>query len=361
MILSTIYIFNVAQNKYLYIGENGKASLSDSPQSINLTPMSDGTGRYQDDYASFDDNSKTAQWYIKTIDSANGTYAIGYNSPDAYTTNFVYATHNNMDNQVATSYTEPNKDFAPGIWRISTQDFEEQDIKLDENCTTYVAPSITKDKTRATLIRKFAPGKWNSLCLPFSLTSEQIEATWGTGTQVATYKAFNNEKTKLVFEACDIIEAGKPCLLRPASTSSDNTYTIPGINANDWDTSSAPAPLVSEGQSMQYVGTYRNIGNAPYNTYIFGGDDKMYYVNSNVGMKGFRAYFKDSDNTSPAKLLTWGLNDTPTSIDIIPSVNASAPKDIYRTDGTLARKHATSTQGLKPGVYIMSGMKVVVK
>ena len=88
-----------------------------------------------------------------------------------------------------------------------------------------------------------------------------------------------------------------------------------------------------------------------------------------MAMKGYRAFFTYR-GTAQSKQLTWSLDDTITAIDAMPSAPsaassadgaaASAPRDIYRPDGTLVRRHATTAEGLQPGIYIMNGMKVVV-
>jgi hypothetical protein len=46
----------------------------------------------------------------------------------------------------------------------------------------------------------------------------------------------------------------------------------------------------------------------------------------------------------------------------IDGINAEfAPADVYSIDGRIVRKNATTLDGLKPGVYVANGRKVVVE
>ena len=351
--MSAIYIFNVAQGKYLSIDEEGNASLSASPKAIELSTMEDGTGRFQD-------INHKKEWVVKTADASNGTYTIGYQMADAYATGFLYADDHSTQG-ISTTYAEPHSGFGAGVWLISSEELP-QEITLDENATTYTAPTLSASYTNITLTRKFANQKWNSICLPFALTQEQVEAAWGTGTQVAEYTQYQGQS--LTFATRQGIEAGQPCLLKPMQTTTDNKYLIKGIAKEAWDTADEPKTIQREGQ-LSYIGRYANEQYAPYHSYVFGGDNKMHYVVSNkVIMKGFRAYFIDESPSAEAKPLVWNLSNTPTAIEVVPTANASreaSPSDIYSLDGKIARKKATDAKGLKPGVYIMNGMKVIVK
>lgn len=354
LLMSAIYIFNVAQGKYLSIDEQGNASLSSSPKAIELSKMEDGTGRFLD-------INKQKEWVIKTADPTEGTYTIGCQMADAYATGFLYADSGNSSNGVATTYAEPHAGFSAGVWLISSEE-QPQEITLDENATTYTTPAISASYTNITLTRKFANQKWNSICLPFALTQEQVEATWGPGTQVAEYTQYQGQSLK--FATRQGIEAGEPCLLKPMQTTADNKYLIKGIAQEAWYTADEPKTIQREGQ-LSYVGRYANELYAPYHSYVFGGDNKMHYVVSDkVTMKGFRAYFIDKSPSASAKALVWNLSDTPTAIEGAPTATgpaASVPSDIYSLDGKVAKKKTTDTKGLKPGMYILNGMKVIVK
>ncbi len=351
LLMSAFYIFNVSQGKYLSFDTDGRASLSSTPTPIELTKADDGTGRY-------DDSSQQLTWVFKPINPAKKQYTIGYSVPDAYASGFLYAS-----DDVVLTYSEPDASFTRGVWQIISQDeIENEQVTLREEDTEYLAPSLDKTYTNVTFIRKFAKNAWNSLCVPFPITREQLESEFGQGTQVAVYQNYDVPSKRLFFKTTDAVEAGMPCLLYPTQPRDNLTYSFENILSSGWAKGTEPSEVKKDNQPT-YKGTYKNIGKAPKGSYIFGGNNKMYYVDSDVMMKGFRAYFMDENSSVVgAKQLSWGIGDTPTDIEVIPATNSpTAPTNIYQMDGKLAKNQATSTEGLKPGVYILNGMKVVVK
>lgn len=345
LLMSAFYILNVADNKYLSINDAGEPSLSSTPVAINFSPTKDGTGRYE---------ANQKSWLFKSVDDQNGYYVIGYNLPAANTTNFLYVNALADDGTLATTFAEP--ELAKGQWKIRTSlEQDAQEVSLDE-AEHYTPPQFTKDNVKVTFIRNFAAGKWNSLCVPFPVTKQMAEATWGAGTELATF--IGTTDNKLYFQKCESIAAGTPCLLKPAKTRADRSYVITGIQKSDWAQESTPKNIDNKG--MQYIGTYETT-TFPSRAYVFGGTNVLYHLTSAMESKGYRAYiWDDTTNANPAKQLNWGWG-TPTDIEILPATTSPSPTNIYQIDGKLAKKQATSTEGLCPGVYIMNGMKVVVK
>ena len=90
---------------------------------------------------------------------------------------------------------------------------------------------------------------------------------------------------------------------------------------------------------------------------------------NNYGMKGFRGYFKQF-NSSPLpqseaiNIAVYDGDGTVTDIvrvDANGEAEANAPHDIYNIMGQKVRSNALSTEGLKSGIYIINGKKVLVK
>lgn len=343
LLMTVFYILNVAENKYLTIDNEGNASLSSTPVSIDFSPAGDGTGR-------FDVNKKI--WLFKAIDAKKGRFVIGYNLPAANATNFIYANTLGGDNTLATTFAEPG--MTKGQW-IITSEQDVQVVELDEK-NTYEKPTFTGQYVNVSFIRDFAAGQWNSLCVPFPIDKDMAEETWGYGTELAEFVGFNG--SRLLFQKCEIVKAGTPCLLKPAETKENNLYFISGIPADNW-ASSEKASTVELGK-MQYIGTYTS-ATFPSRAYVFGGTNTLYHLTSDMKADGYRAYFWDATATAnPAKQLSWGWG-TATGIEILPATTSPSPTNIYRVDGKLVKKQATSIEGLRPGIYIMNGMKVVVK
>lgn len=338
--LTSVYIFN-SQGQYLSVGEYGKPVLSKEPVAMDVTDANETPKTKDAGRKNF--NGTDIKWILKS--SANGTYTLGYQDSDAYSTAFVYT----QNGAIVTSYEEPDATFESAQWKVSKQ----QAVTLDE-AQPYERPKFTGPYVDVTLKRKLYTDEWNSLCLPFSLSAAQIAELWGPGSKVAILTG--DSETKLSFSICDDIEAGKPCLLDPESVNTtDHTYEIKGIKVSTWENNSDLQYIVGSTRMKGFFSpTTINKG-----SYVIGEANKVYHLVSNMEAKGFRCYFEDV--TGRNRQLTWGIDDNTTGIDGT-FVTPQAPKvgNIYTVNGQLVRRNSTAA-GLAPGVYIMNGIKLIVK
>lgn len=344
--LTSVYIFN-SLGQYLSVGKDGKPAISDKPVAMEVTPANETPSK---DANRWNFGGKDIKWILKS--SADGTYTLGYQDSDAYSTAFVYT----LNGTLATSYEEPAAAFesesASAQWKYSTEAPKNQAVTLNE-AQNYVRPTFTGSYVDVTLKRKLNTNEWNTLCLPFPLSAAQIAELWGAGSKVA--KLTGDSETKLFFSTCDNIEAGKPCLLDPKNVNADHTYEIKDIEVSTWENNS----------ERQYVaGKTRMVGffsptMVKEGSYVFGDANKMYHLVSDMKANGFRCYFEDVAGAS--RVLTWGIDDNTTGIDGT-FVKPEAPKvgNIYTVNGQLVRRNSTAA-GLAPGVYIMNGIKLIVK
>lgn len=281
--------------------------------------------------------------------SADGTYTLGYQDSNAYSTAFVYT----LDGAIATSYEEPAATFESAQWKVSTEALKQQTVTLDE-AQNYVRPKFTGSYVDVTLKRKLYTDEWNSLCLPFPLSAAQIAELWGDGSKVAILTG--DSETKLSFSICDNIEAGKPCLLDPKNVNTtDHTYEIKGIDVSTWENNSDLQYIVGSTRMKGFFSpTTIKIG-----SYVIGEANKVYHLVSDMEAKGFRCYFEDVSGKN--RQLTWGIDNNTTGIDGT-FIKPEAPKvgNIYTVNGQLVRRNSTAA-GLAPGVYIMNGIKLIVK
>lgn len=340
--LTSVYIYN-SLGQYLSVGADGKPAISDKPVAMEISKATETPSK---DAGRVNFDGKDIKWILKS--SANGTYTLGYQDSDAYSTAFVYT----LDGAIVTSYEEPDATFESAQWKVSTEALKQQAVTLDE-AQKYERPTFTGPYVDVTLKRKFNTNEWNTLCLPFPLSAEQIAELWGADTKVAILTG--DSETKLFFSTCDNIEAGKPCLLDPKTIDENHTYEIKGIEVSTWENNS----------NLQYVaGNTRIVGffspeTVKEGTYVFGEANKMYHLVSDMEAKGFRCYFEDVAGAS--RVLTWGIDDNTTGIDGT-FVKPEAPKvgNIYTVNGQLVRRNSTAA-GLAPGIYIMNGIKLIVK
>lgn len=339
--LTSVYIFN-SLGQYLSVGKDGKPAISDKPVAMEISKATEtpdkNAGR-----VNFD--GKDIKWILKS--SADGSYTLGYQDSDAYSTAFVYT----QNGTIATSYEEPAATFKPGQWTVSNQP-SSQEVVLDEK-GNYSHPNFSIRYVDVTLKRTFYAGEWNTLCLPFPLSASQIAETWGKGTQIA--KFVSKSETKANFEYCYEIEAGKPCLICPEKVTETQVYKFAGINANKWAESDSPEHIVGD---IKFVGFYSPTL-VKKGSYAFGDVNQLYHLDIDMNANGYRCYLEDITGTR--RQLTWGFNDNTTGIDGT-FVAPQAPKvgNIYTVNGQLVRRNSTAA-GLAPGVYIMNGIKLIVK
>lgn len=341
--LTSVYIYN-SLGQYLSVGTDGKPAISDKPVAMEVTKAKETPSK---DAGRVNFGGKDIKWILKS--SADGTYTLGYQDSDAYSTAFVYT----QNNAVATSHEEPAATFTAGQWTVSTQPLT-QEVVLDEKAN-YTHPTFSANipYVDVTLKRTLYADEWNTLCLPFPLSASQIAETWGEGTQIAEF--VSKSETKAYFDYCYEIEAGKPCLICPERIEETQVYKFAGIDTNTWAESDSPEQIVGD---IKFVGFYSTTL-VKKGSYAFGDVNKLYHLDIDMQANGYRCYLEDI--TVTGSKLTWGFNDNTTGIDGT-FVKPEAPKvgNIYTVNGQLVRRNSTAA-GLAPGVYIMNGIKLIVK
>lgn len=183
--LTSVYIFN-SLGQYLSVGEDGKPVLSKEPVAMEVTDAKETPSK---DANRWNFKGKDIKWILKP--SANG-YTLGYQDSDAYSTAFVYT----LDGAIATSYEEPDASFASGRWFYSTEAPKQQVVYLDET-KKYVQPEFTGDYVNVELKRELYAKEWNSICLPFSVSADQVVAAWGAGTKVLEFTSTTGNNLNL--------------------------------------------------------------------------------------------------------------------------------------------------------------------
>lgn len=338
--LTSVYIFN-SQGQYLSVGKDGKPVLSKKPVAMEVTnatetPSSKDAGR-----KNF--NGTDVKWILKS--SADGTYTLGYQDSDAYSTAFVYT----LDGAIATSYEEPAATFESAQWKVSKQ----QVVYLDET-KEYDLPKFTGEYVDVELKRELYAKEWNSICLPFNVSADQVVAAWGADTKVLEFTSTTGNNLNLTERT--VIKAGTPYFIQPGHVSNDNTYTFTNIETATWDRSGKVHSVTIK--PIKLTGFY-SPSKLPARCYVFGDENKLYHLPGAMPADGFRCYFQDSSGSDSQ--LTWGIDNNTTGIDGT-FVKPEAPKvgNIYNVNGQLVRRNSTAA-GLAPGVYIMNGIKLIVK
>lgn len=218
------------------------------------------------------------------------------------------------------------------------------------------ATNTFKEITSAnlTINRPMASDKWNTFCVPFALTADQIKATFGDGTQVREYEGANGNV--LTFAKATDIEAGTPYLIKPTKAAEKYIF-------NNVDVTTTEPAKVGEGD-IKFCGVYNqtNVNTlATADTHVSGIVDNMVKrAKTGTSIKGFRAYFSVPNNISESTeaALRVAIDGETTGIDAIEGFETKTPTRVYNLSGQYV---GTSTANLKPGVYVSGGKKVIVK
>lgn len=198
------------------------------------------------------------------------------------------------------------------------------------------------------LARTLTANVWNTICLPFDVTAEQIANVLKSEGNVKEYGSEDASKQTIYFKDATTMVAGKPYLIKPTESAKELVFkgvTIKNVDAVD--------RMVGDKYNM--CGVFGKYAMNTNGTELFLKTDGKFYVpaEGKETMKGFRAYFLVPKNTAAAALnLSFG---DATGIN---GVAADAEKNVkvYNVNGQYV---GTSLEALPKGLYIVGGKKVL--
>lgn len=226
-----------------------------------------------------------------------------------------------------------------------------------------------KNNATVTLTKPLTVNVWNAICLPFSMTEQQIRSAFGEDARIAEFKKVeesDNKKEVALFgmHYYQLITAGKPCLIKPSQVS--ETYTIKGVTID----AKEALTVADSNKKFDFVGTYATTS-MPVNSHFLGSNNgKLYYITAAKNISGLKAFLKPADNNSGAKLsIAFDSTDNDqdnntTGIEAIKdytdqdAANSSANKGIYNINGQFM---GTNPAILPQGIYVKNGKKFIIK
>lgn len=220
------------------------------------------------------------------------------------------------------------------------------------------AGNIAANKNgRVKVARSFAANTWNTLVLPFSLTTEEVNTAFGSDAQVA-YFTNNTENTiELNYDetgANKAIEANTPVLIRTTSAVSDPTFS-------KHDIVSSTSLQVVGSNGINFVGSYAASYTIQDGEYFISGD-KLWKSKGSSAIKSTRAYFTVPAEQQAKLRMVFG-DGTATGIEGVKSDELRVKNHPYVVYNLNGQKVADMLDGttLPKGIYIVNGKKVIVK
>ena len=286
------------------------------------------------------------------------------------------------------------EDGTPGTFKLTLLDDDTSaEVKNATRLANYNGLEVDVTLSGRTL---FKDGYWNTLCLPFSLTSFTGTPLEGATVKALTSSEFDNKKGELTLNFTEdannltSIEAGKPYIVKwgdsqtvggVVGTSGSGGVTNNYNNGNGGTTqsdpvfsgvtvtSTTPTEITSPNDCVTFKGTYDYISFTTANTSILflGGNNKLFYPEANATIGAFRAYFQLADgitaadpdpaNTIRAFVLNFGDDSEASGIENVQSSMANGQSaSWYDMLGRKLNGKPTAT-----GMYIYNGKKVAIK
>lgn len=196
-----------------------------------------------------------------------------------------------------------------------------------------------------------ADDTWYTICLPFNVAQKQLVEVFG-GKKVELRTFHHMEGMVMYFKSVENLEAGVPYLIKPNKNLDNLLFENVKIDM-------AAHPDLQVGADGYFMkGTYQATELNPDGTNLFLGDNNTFFRPSENDhrMKGTRVYFI-IPRKAVGKVLSY---DTETIVDGIVNVEVNSQSNsqkVYNINGVYV---GDNLQNLTPGVYIVSGKKVVV-
>lgn len=304
----------------------------------------------------------------------------------------------------------------PEFMRLMTKTLKEDDDTYDVYPQMYADVKLTRSFKQGwnTLALPFGSPSYPD---GRDMDCAEVYTTALGATDIAVYRGLrvnNQDASKSVFTFLhygnvkeDPLDEFEPILVKMPATVTKQEYTFKNVDLNydkDNNTLYTAAQILEIGCKNSTGGYFngqyndKDPVNFPlfdgnnYTTFYFDGTFKMIKDESNsifkegdyiiqdgkfimckngkkYGMKGFRGYFKQFNSSPLAQseainIAVYDGDGTVTDIvrvDANGEAEANAPHDIYNVMGQKVRSNALSTEGLKSGIYIINGKKVLVK
>ena len=236
-----------------------------------------------------------------------------------------------------------------------------------------VAEKLALDETQAyavaadtyanvTMQRTLEAGHWNTFCVPFDMTPEQLDLNGIS--EVRTFSGVTTQGEGVTLQTTavnDGVKAGMPYIVKVNANVDE--ITVDGVAVT------AAAPVAQRigfsGEAFVDITGNYSAGTVPTGAFFIS-DDMFYVADQAVTLNGFRAYLTLVDDAgAPAQSnvnrMFIDIDGTVTGIgDVLGTEAADADKlvDVYTVGGVQVKrnvKKGEALNGLQKGVYVIDG------
>lgn len=208
--------------------------------------------------------------------------------------------------------------------------------------------------------REVKAGQWNTICLPFDMSTEELQSVYGTS---KVYQFNGVEKRQntihLLFqEEHNSITAGVAYMIKP--TKSVASYVMTDLEGLRKVISApvAPRSYTLDGITYTFNGLFDPQAISTDDCIVVK-DNSTFTNPSSKPQKAFRCYISMSNAVASAKQFEYEAgNGGTTGIETPQTTTKTVDGRIYTITGQYV---GMSTEGLKPGLYVRGGKKFIVK
>ncbi len=363
------YLYNVDQKGYLSAGSDGKLTIGSPYLAVTLEQPTTSTTADKDFYTLTSDGKKVVaslfqtpelgenasgkydQWKFTAVSGKTNVYTLGVRTRDAGALYYMY--WSDLFGRLSTEPFSPWSIFTSAQWKlVLPTDIETQVITLDETSDTYTTQAIANVAT-VQIKRTLTQNAWNSFCVPFDIDATQLKAQFGDNVKVAEFTGL--DATTLKFTSVSEVKAGTPYLIyTEAAAPTEGYYTFTGVTS----LVSSPSTVTqsNDDATVTFNASFCKT-TAPAKAYVLR-NNEVYCLVSDMAMKGFRAYFVESNGSSAgANISAWSLDGEATAISDI-TVSGNTKRDVFNTAGQKVKANTADTDDLPQGVYIVNGKKI---